>query len=268
MIKNSIVTEAMEYIFLNIWRNVTVDDIANHCHVSVSYLEKLFRAQTQQSVYAFMKRIKMEQSAMKLKMEADRSITEIGEDYGYSSSNYSSAFSLYHDIAPSAFRNEMSKRQDTEQKIFEEIDRKIQIEMRPDYTVMYERTIGSYSDMKAVWCDFVDRYKDDIDENTIFFERTFDDPTITQKNRCIYDICMSTATPEKYANSCILQGGKFAIYRYQGYIVDIYPVNQQLVGIWFPKSHNELDNRYNYDRYYAVADDGYMDFEICIPIRG
>ena len=91
MIKNSIVTEAMEYIFLNIWRNVTVDDIADHCHVSVSYLEKLFRAQTQQSVYAFMKRIKMEQSAMKLKMEADRSITEIGEDYGYSSSNYSSA---------------------------------------------------------------------------------------------------------------------------------------------------------------------------------
>ena len=267
MIKNKIVTEAVEYIFLHIWKTITVEEIAEYCHVSVSYLERLFRAQTKQSVYAFIKRIKMEQSAMKLKMETDRSITQIGEDYGYSPSNYSSAFTLYHAIAPSEFRSEVAGRQEADRKISEELNRKIRIEIRPQYVVMYERTIGSYAGMKTAWCDFTQKYREDVDDNTIFFERTFDDPTITQKDRCIYDLCMSTRTPEKYENTCILQGGKYAVYYYKGYLEGIYPLNQQLVGIWFPGSHNELDERYSYDRYYKVEDDGYMEFEICLPIR-
>ena len=74
MIENEIVTEATEYILLHIWDNITLDMVANHCHMSVSYFSKIFKEQTGQSVYAFFKRIKMEQSAMKLKMETDRTI--------------------------------------------------------------------------------------------------------------------------------------------------------------------------------------------------
>lgn len=106
-----------------------------------------------------------------------------------------------------------------------------------------------------------------MDGQTTLFERTFDDPTITDKNKCIYDICMSTHTPEKYENSCILAGGKYAVYPYKGYLKDIFPLNQQLVGIWFPRSQNEIDERYSYDQYYRVDPDGYMEFDICFPIK-
>ena len=267
MIENEVITEAIEYILQNIWDNVTLEKVAEHCHMSVSYFSRLFKRYTGQSVYAFIKRIKMEQSAMKLKMEKDRDITEIGEDYGYSASNYSSAFSQYHKKSPSLFRTEVEKNGEEIRKIRDAIDSRIRIENRPDYLVMYERTIGNYSEMKTVWCDFIERHQKEINEKTIFFERTFDDPTITDKEQCIYDICMTTQTPENDKNTCVLEGGKFAVYSYKGYIDGIYPLNQQLVGIWFPFSHYEIDERYSYDQYYRVEKDGYMEFDICIPIR-
>lgn len=267
MIQNKIVTEAIEYILLNIGDNVCLERVAENCHVSVSYMSRLFKKHTGETVYAFIKRIKMEQSAMRLKMELDRDITDIGQDYGYSASNYSTAFSQYHKIPPSHFRSMVTKDEKEIRRIKEAIDEKIRIEHNQDYLVMYERTIGNYAKMREAWCNFMKKYEKDIDQDTILFERTFDDPTITDKNQCIFDICMTTKTPEKYENTCILVGGKFAVYRYQGYISEIYPLNQQLVGIWFPFSHHEIDERYSYDRYYTVKEDGYMEFDICIPIK-
>lgn len=267
MIKNELVTEAIEYILLHIWDGVTLEEVAEHCYMSVSHLSRVFKMQTGESVYAFIKRIKMEQSALKLKMEMDRDITEIGADYGYSSSNYSSAFSQYHKKSPSTFRNEIMKNSKETERIRKEIDSKIRIEVKPDYLVMYERSIGNYEDMKVEWCQFVERYQSDINRDTIFFERCFDDPTITKKDRCVYDICMTTNTPKKYKNICTLKGGKFVVYPYKGGIDGIFTINQQLIGIWFPASHYEIDERYSYDQYYKVEKNGYMEFDICIPIK-
>ena len=103
---NMLITEAIEYILNHLWSQVTLEDVANHCHMSVSRFSTLFKEATGESVYAFIKRMKMEQSAIKLKLESTRDITEIGADYGYSASNFCSAFRLHHKMTPSAFRRE------------------------------------------------------------------------------------------------------------------------------------------------------------------
>ncbi|MBP3886979.1 MAG: AraC family transcriptional regulator [Cellulosilyticum sp.] len=267
MIDNEIVTQAIEYILLSVWDGVTLEEVAAHLHMSVSRFSEIFKKQTGQSVYAFIKRIKMEQSAMKLKMEPSRSITEIAGDYGYSASNYSSAFSQYHKKSPSVFRNEVVRDPEEVKEVIAAIDAKIRIEMKPDYVVMYERTIGNYQDMKTAWCRFIEKYQQDIDESTIFFERTFDDPTIAKVDNCIYDICMTVKNTDKYKNTCVLKGGKFVVYPFKGYLSEIYSLHQKLVGIWFPAKPYELDERYAYDQYYKVEANDYMEFDICIPIK-
>ena len=78
---------------------------------------------------------------------------------------------------------------------------------------------------------------------------------------------MSVKDVTKYKNISVLQAGKYAVYPFCGYLEEIYPINQQLVAIWFPASHYELDNRYAYDQYYKVESDGYMEFDICIPLK-
>lgn len=264
---NEIVTEAIEYILNHIWDGVTLEGVAEHCHLSVSYFSKMFKDQTGESVYAFIKRVKMEQSALKLKMEQDREITEIGEDFGYSSSNYSSAFSQYHKMSPSRFRKNIQKQAAQCEEIFKEINSKIRVELRPSFEIIYERTIGCYVNMEQAWCQFVEKHKEDINCDTKFFERTYDDPTISDKNRCIYDICMTTNHPEKYSNRSTIPGGKYVVYPYKGYVDGILSLNQNIIGIWFPASGYELDERYSYDQYLMVGRDGYMEFDICIPIK-
>ncbi|MHC1722338.1 MAG: helix-turn-helix transcriptional regulator [Aminipila sp.] len=75
---------------------ISIEDVANHCHFSKYYFSRVFKSETGESIYAFIKRLKMEQSAINLKIEKQKSITEIGFDYGYSPSNYSCAFKKHH----------------------------------------------------------------------------------------------------------------------------------------------------------------------------
>lgn len=271
MIENGIVSKGIEYILLHIWENITLKEVAAYCNMSVSRFSDLFKEETGESVYAFIKRLKMEQSALCMKMEAQKTITDIGENYGYSASNYSSAFRQYHKKSPSEYRTMVyaSRGEDQEniQRIIDEIDRRIRYEKKPDYTIVYERAIGSYEDLRVFWPGFIEKYQNDITEDTLFFERTFDDPTITDAGRCIYEVGMTTKHVEKYKNLCVLEGGLFAVYPFQGYLNEIISLHQKLIGVWFPSKQLELDERYSYDQYTLVREDGYMEFDICIPIK-
>ncbi len=94
---------------LNIDEEITVREVASHFHYSESHFSRSFKSVTAESVYAFIKHIKMDQSAIDIKLKMSESITKIGLDYGYTASNYSSAFKLHHQLSPSEFR-EISKK--------------------------------------------------------------------------------------------------------------------------------------------------------------
>ncbi len=96
MIKNELVKQSIDYIVQHLDEEISIEDVADYCHFSKYYFSRVFKAETGESIYAFIKRLKMDQSAVSLKVEKDKSITEIGFDYGYSPSNYSTAFKLHH----------------------------------------------------------------------------------------------------------------------------------------------------------------------------
>lgn len=277
MIQNETVNKAISYILSHIWEPITLEEVAEYCNISKFYFSRMFKSETGESVYSFIKRIKLEQSALRLKLETQKSITDIGLDYGYSSSNYSSAFKKHHHLSPYEFRkkeeqNELKNfesSQQTEDEIFEEINKQIIIKILPDYKVIYERKIGNYNEMSIDWSSITEKYQSIINDKTIFFERTFDDPTITDKNHCIYDICISAPENCTLPNTSILTGGKFAIFPFKGYIKDIQKTHILLIrNIWFPRSGFELDSRYSYDLYHYVdCETMYMEFDICIPIK-
>lgn len=92
MITREAVNQAIDYILRHSGDTVTLEDVAGYCHFSKYYLSRMFKEQTGESIYGFIRRVKLEQSAFRLKTEQERRITEIGADYGYSSSNYSGVF--------------------------------------------------------------------------------------------------------------------------------------------------------------------------------
>ena len=75
MITNESVNQAIDYILRHMEEDVTLDDVAEYCHFSKYYFSRLFKEQTGESVYAFIRRLRLEQSAFRLKTEQERRIT-------------------------------------------------------------------------------------------------------------------------------------------------------------------------------------------------
>ena len=278
MITNRVVDQAIDYILQHREEEINLDDVAGHCHFSRYYFCRLFKDQTGESVYGFIKRVKLEESAFRLKVERERSITEIGADYGYSPSNYSSAFKKHYRMAPAMFRRKSYQQsmehpffhhEEWRTESFEECSRKITVKQIPDYRVAYERHFGSYEELSRDWSRFIEKNRTYITEETRFLERTYDDPAVTETERCLCDICMSVGKDYPSENTRIIHGGRCAVYHFRGHAKHIYAAYQTLFLVWLPGTMYQLDPERNlFDLYHMVDyDTMYMELDICIPVK-
>ena len=71
MITREVVNQAIDYILQHTEEELTLNEVAEYCHFSKFYFSRLFKEQTGESVYAYIRRIKLEQSAFRLKVEKD-----------------------------------------------------------------------------------------------------------------------------------------------------------------------------------------------------
>ena len=222
--------------------------------------------------------MKLEQSAFRLKTEQGRQITEIGADYGYSPSNFSSAFRLHYRMAPVDFRRQsyassmahpFFHHENWQVESFEACGRKITIETVPDYDVIYERRFGSYENLCRDWDGFIEKYREFITEETLLIERTYDDPAVTGAGHCLYDICMSVGENCPLTNRAQIQGGKCIVYHFKGHAKHIYAAYQTIFLVWLPRVSYELDaTKSLFDIYHEVDSETlYMELDICVPVK-
>lgn len=278
LITKEVINRAIDYILGHIEDELTIEDVAGHCHLSKFYFSRLFKEQTSESVYGFIKRVKLEQSAFRLKTEQERRITEISADYGYSSSNYSSAFRQHYRMAPIEFRRQSCfssmahpffHHESWEAESFEVCDSKITVESVPDYFVIYERRFGSYENLSRDWDHFIEKYRKFITDETLLLERTYDDPAVTSAGHCLYDICMSVGEDCPLKNIAKIQGGRCIVYHFKGQAKHIYAAYQTIFLVWLPKVSYELDaTKSLFDIYHTVdGETGYMELSICVPVK-
>lgn len=275
MIENEIVNKAIGYIYSHMNEPITLDDVCGYCHISKYHFSRLFKRETGESLYAFIKRLKLEQSAFRMKIERERSITDIAEEYGYSASNYSAAFRQQKNMTPIQYRKSLLKRSlehpyfKEEQTLlsFEDCQKRITIEELPMVRILYERIIGKYDEMSKDWCLFMERYGEYVTKETVFYECTFDDPSITQTEGCVYDICMSVDDTCELPNTRMLNGGKFLVYHFEGHVRELYATYQTIFHVFLPNSKYLVDERYGFDRYHYFREDGTAKIDIHFPIK-
>ena len=275
-LESNVINKAINYIYDHINDNITVDDVASHCAYSKYHLMRLFKEKTGEALYHFIKRIKLERSAWRLKVEKERSVTDIGIEYGYSSSNFSTAFKKQLKISPMDFRNNSeaivknsSFFKDTFSDDIEKLSNKITIEYLPPTKVIYERYRDSYLNLPNTWNMFLKKYSRFITPDTTFIECTIDDPTITEEDKCLFEISLSV--PDDLFVEGVLthtyDGGKYAIYHFKGFPQLMFMVYQMVFSKWLSKTGNILDERPIIDIYRHVREDGYMEIDICFPIK-
>lgn len=169
------------------------------------------------------KRVRLERSAWRLEVEKEKSITEIGGEYGYSSSNFATAFKKHLDLSPAEFHK--NSEQLVEESAFshgitldafENVCGQITVEYLKSFTVLYERKKGNYHNLSDEWCTFIDKY---------------------------------------------------AVYHFKGFPQFLFMVYQEMFCRWLAKTESRLDDRPILDIYRKVEENGYMEIDICFPLK-
>lgn len=279
-IRSAVIDKAISYIFDHLEEEISVEDVASHCGYSRYHLMRMFKEDTDEALYQFIKRVRLERSAWRLKVEREKSVSEIGVDCGYSSSNFATAFKKHLNISPADFRKKSEEL--VEQSSFshgisiDELERSedlISIEKLDSFLVVYERKRGNYHRMPEEWYRFMKKYEYLASADTMYLECTIDDPSITDADRCMYELCQ-TISPDHPAlkdNSGPLthtfEGGTYAVYHFKGFPQFLFMVYQEVFCRWLSRTGNRLDDRPIFDIYRNVREDGYMEIDICFPLK-
>lgn len=277
---SKVVNDAIDYIREHMDEDLTVEEIANHCHFSKYYFNRLFKSQVGESLYAFIKRMRIEKSAFRMRYETDNSITGIAADFGYSSSNFSSAFKNRYGVSPIRFKRSLANSEilrienryyaDLRNKDVTYYDKHMARVHLDDFKVIYKRYIGDYHQQPQYRRDFLEHYKDYIEDDSWLIDISYDDPTTTETNRLITDMCLTTNRP--IGDDCLemdIKGGYYMIYSFKGPPWHIYETYQGLFGIWMPGTDYQIDykNRKMLNHYIYINDrDKYIEMDIYIPI--
>lgn len=276
------VNASIDYIINHLDEELNVKKVAEQCYFSKYYFNRLFKAVTGESVYAFIKRIRIEKSAFFLKIESNTSITEIAEKYGLSSSNYSTAFKEHFGISPSEYRKKIKEAshknaffkankitfQPSSKKDYNRIKKQIILKKLPDIKIIYERHKGNYRELTKRWHDFCIRTYDIKDNESLYLDISYDDPLISDEDLCIYDLCMTTKKKISGYNTMVIKGGNYAVYRFNGTLSKIGSAYQNIFSRWLPSSSCKLDNRRILSLYHSqLKDDNTIEMDICIPVK-
>jgi AraC family transcriptional regulator len=277
------INQAIDYIYRNLDQNLTVELIANHCRFSKYYFGRIFKSITDQSIYSFIKRVKFECAAFKLRTTR-KTITEIGMAIGLTPSNFSTGFKDFFGISPSKFRkyNRMPEK-DTyrtvidhikslkkQDNIYDIINSRISIRRMAAMNLEYKRFVGNYwSGLREEWESFcleMER-KYPVDESTQFIGISYDDPFIADENRCIYDLCIKV-DQINCINVHRIEAGYYACYEFFGLRENIIKAFNEVFALWMPFCDYDLDERLCLEVYHSGLDEqGRIHLDICIPVK-
>ena len=276
MDRKIIVDQCIDFIMQHLNEHLSLDTVADQFHLSKYHFSRIFKEETGESVYAFIKRCKVDQSAIDMKLNPTKPIIEIGLDYGYSASNYSSLFRKHHDTSPTMFRQSIPRdgmavpfapERVARFKTAEEYAAQIEIQKMGDLFVLYERFIGNYLDLEKNWYQFLERYKAFLKEKTILVERFFHDPAITAPAQCICDICMTVEQDCGLSNVMWISGGQWIVSHFDGEIKEIFETLQGIFNVWLPQSGYKMTQRYGLNIYRHIDRDNHrVVMDLCIPI--
>ena len=103
-----VLLEVLEYIEKNIAGDISVDDIARDCYISVSSLQKKFKYVFNMTVKDYILRRRFTCAARDL-VTTDESILDIALRYGYSNhESFTRGFQRIWNVSPSEYRKQNS----------------------------------------------------------------------------------------------------------------------------------------------------------------
>ena len=273
------INRVISYIHSNLDRNMTIEELASVSNFSAYHFHRLLKAFLGESLWQYVKRIRLETGA-KLLLYSNDDISEISYRVGYDTpSSFSSSFKKEFGVSPTQFKikkgNVKMKKTPIEKKEIQ-FDLSPRISVIEDQNYIYRRLYGAFSEQKfeTAWTDFIQYAieKQLLKPGANPFTVYLDDPKITEESKLKYDICLPVESYQasgETGNSKI-ESNKYAIFLYKGSYNNLEQVYDEIFQKWLPNSNEELGTHKLFEKYLNSPTNTLEDellTEIYIPIK-
>ena len=148
----------------------------------------------------------------------------------------------------------------------------------PAHHVAYTRYVGPYGahGIPELWAKLRKwmEARDLLSDARITLGVGYDDPSITEAQKCRYDACAVVAQSfqaDQWVNVMDIPGGKCAITEFTGTAHEIQGAWDRVFSAWLPNSGYEPDDRACVEVYrgnpIVDAKAGLFRCELCLPVR-
>lgn len=288
------INAAVDFILKHQDEDLSLDEIAQSANFSKYHFHRIFKSVTNETVSAFIRRIRLEKAANRLLSDTGETITMVAFDCGFTSSqNFATAFKKHFRMSPKQFKETYSlekwqalnKTGKDQTPVFQDNSKNdptqnlwINLMEMPSYNVAYERIRGPY-DMATYDKAFEKllnwAYRKCDISASLMMGIIWDNPDITDPEQCRFDICVTV--PEK-----IMPQDGFGVQEIKGglYVVghseistyqDLENIYETIFSSWFttndyipldsPSYEIYLNQTENHPRKNLLID-------ICIPVTG
>jgi AraC family transcriptional regulator len=295
------INQAIDYVEKNIRNELKLENIAKASGFSPFHFHRIFKSIMNENLNHFIRRIRVEKTALMIFSNPNYTITEIAFKNGFSSSqSFSREFKKFFKITPSEYKkskicyikskkqkdyildflyNDKNSRPTISYKSLKIKNMKVEIKTLPDMTLAYIRHIGPYKTNPKLFEDLFGRLctwagpRNLINKDSAFLCIYYDGPEVTDESKLRLDVCLSvpndTAFDGKIGRQEI-KGGEYAITRciikepkeYEKYWNEMY-LN------WLPQSGYQPEDKPPFEMYPAdcKTENGDMIVDICIPVK-
>lgn len=250
--------KVLSYIQKNIDKKLTLNQLSRVAFFSPFHFHRIFSAYMGESINSYIRRVKLDNSALKLKY-TNESIFDIAFSCGFeTSSAYSRAFRQQFGLTPTKFRlknntNKNLKLQKEYKGYLKEICMKSfkGIKQIPDTQVLFVQRTGFYRKIfDETWHILLEYAKnlDIIDENTKYISICLDDPEITPVEKLRYNACITfngNLAPSSDISIKTIQGGKYAVFLHEGSYKTLYQTYDAMLLEWLPNNYDKFDKEHN-----------------------
>jgi AraC family transcriptional regulator len=276
---------ALDFICENIDQELSLQTIAKIAGFSPFHFHRIFTAMVDETINAYVRRIRLEKAAMMLVHNPFRSITEIALNCGFSSSsNFARSFKERFGVSASRWREGahlgfrkirqlIGKNGQAESKTGEDLALDVSYNSSVDHRVSAQ----GYWDpgMSQVWgkiCKWAGA-RNLLGPQSKFIGISHDDPDVTPTDKCRYDACVTVpegTKPEGEVSVTELSTGNYAVLRFEGKAEEIKSAYDFLYGKWMPKSSYQPADSPCYEVYLNDPDkdpEHKFIFDLCVPVK-
>ncbi len=290
MIKNNnyykdSINKVQDYIEDHLGDELTIEKLSSIASFSPYHFQRLYLSLTGETLYGYIKRIRLEKATYYLMMEKEKSIQDIALSIGFSNqASFAKAFKNKYGISSSEYRKKndpiltnFKNKFTVDETLPEILPDNIKVRYEDEKNVVYLRHVGPYSSNGQLFNRlFTELYEWSNDRSLVNADSKWyviyhDYGYETQEELLRLSVCLETnevVSPSDGIGKMQIASGKYARGQFRVGVTEFGYAWRYMLAVWLPNSGYILDERPSFE-YYTMSSKEEDKFvvEICLPIK-